>query len=175
METGSRLDYSQDDQDTNLVQGHEMCEFHNDICYLSLCKEGVVSALTQITMQQVAAVSGDVRRVLELVRRATELAQAEGEAAQGKGASGSANVGPAQGNGASGPGVSPSSGAGSRVTMRHVDGALEQMFGSMHIQLSQNACRLEKILLASLLLEIKARGGSFFFTIGAETYQETSL
>ena len=36
--------------------------------------------------------------------------------------------------------------------------AVEEMFSAVHMQLLANCCRLEKMLLACLLLELRARG-----------------
>lgn len=45
-----------------------------------------------------------------------------------------------------------------QVAMRHIHAAVEEMFSAAHMQLLGNACRLEKLLLAALLLETRARG-----------------
>ena len=42
--------------------------------------------------------------------------------------------------------------------MEHVNQAVEEMFSAAHMQLLANCCRLEKMLLACLLLELRARG-----------------
>eukprot|EP00884_Botryococcus_braunii_P008272 jgi/Botrbrau1/17446/Bobra.0054s0035.1 len=111
-----------------------------------LSSAGVVSVFEPLAIKyaarKVAAVSGDVRRLLELLRRATELAELEGSSA-GKAPTTAATRG--------------STGEGPCVNPRHVDAALAEMFGSIHIKMTQNACPLEKLLLACLLLETKSR------------------
>lgn len=42
--------------------------------------------------------------------------------------------------------------------MGHVDAAIREMFRAVHMQLLSNACRLEKILLAALVMETRATG-----------------
>jgi len=42
--------------------------------------------------------------------------------------------------------------------MRHVDAAVQEMFSAVHMQLLARACRLDKLLLAALLLEMRASG-----------------
>ena len=44
------------------------------------------------------------------------------------------------------------------VTMAHVDLAVTEMFRAVHMQMLGNACRLEKILLAALVIETRATG-----------------
>ena len=57
------------------------------------------------------------------------------------------------------------------VTMAHVDLAVTEMFRAVHIQLLGNACRLEKILLAALVIETRATGMGF--EIPSHTYVVT--
>lgn len=42
--------------------------------------------------------------------------------------------------------------------MRHINLAVEDMFNTAHMQLLMNCCQLDKMLLASLLLELRAKG-----------------
>ena len=49
-------------------------------------------------------------------------------------------------------------GAKGVVIMRHVDVAVTEMFRAVHMQLLGNACRLEKLLLAALVIETRAAG-----------------
>lgn len=42
--------------------------------------------------------------------------------------------------------------------MRHINLAVEEMFNAVHMQLLLNCCRMDKLLLASLLLELRAKG-----------------
>lgn len=44
------------------------------------------------------------------------------------------------------------------MVMGHVDAAIREMFRAVHMQLLGNACRLEKILLAALVIETRATG-----------------
>ena len=43
--------------------------------------------------------------------------------------------------------------------MGHVDAAVTEMFRAVHMQLLGNTCRLEKLLLAALIMETRATGG----------------
>lgn len=45
-----------------------------------------------------------------------------------------------------------------QVAMRHINLAVEEMFNASHMQLLSTCCVLEKLLLAALILESKARG-----------------
>ncbi len=42
--------------------------------------------------------------------------------------------------------------------MSHVDDAINEMFQATHMQMMRNCCRLEKMLLAAVLMESRARG-----------------
>ena len=42
--------------------------------------------------------------------------------------------------------------------MSHVDAAMNEMFQATHMQLLRNCCRLEKLVLAAILLEGRALG-----------------
>lgn len=44
------------------------------------------------------------------------------------------------------------------VKMSHVDDAINEMFQATHMQMMRNCCRLEKVLLASILMESRAKG-----------------
>lgn len=44
--------------------------------------------------------------------------------------------------------------------MRHINLAVEEMFSAAHMQLLATCCKLDKMLLASLLLELRAKGGA---------------
>lgn len=44
--------------------------------------------------------------------------------------------------------------------MGHVDAAVTEMFRAVHMQLLGNTCRLEKLLLAALVMETRATGAS---------------
>ncbi|KAA6424992.1 MAG: origin recognition complex subunit 1-like [Trebouxia sp. A1-2] len=87
------------------------------------------SRAIEYAARKVAAVSGDVRRCLELLRRAAEITEAKTKQA-----------------------------AASMVKMSHVDDAINEMFQATHMQMMRNCCRLEKMLLAAVLMESRARG-----------------
>ena len=42
--------------------------------------------------------------------------------------------------------------------MSHVDAAMNEMFQATHMQLLRNCCRLEKLVLAAILLQGRAQG-----------------
>ena len=42
--------------------------------------------------------------------------------------------------------------------MSHVDEAINEMFQATHMQMMRSCCRLEKVLLAAILLESRAKG-----------------
>ena len=42
--------------------------------------------------------------------------------------------------------------------MSHVDDAINEMFQATHMQMMRNCCRLEKLLLACILLESRSKG-----------------
>lgn len=42
--------------------------------------------------------------------------------------------------------------------MSHVDDAINEMFQATHMQMMRNCCRLEKMLLASIHMESRAKG-----------------
>lgn len=45
-----------------------------------------------------------------------------------------------------------------KVKMSHVDEAINEMFQATHMQMMRSCCRLEKILLAAILLESRSKG-----------------
>jgi origin recognition complex subunit 1 len=95
---------------------------------------------------QVAAVSGDVRRALELCRKAAEIAE-EQHAQQQQGQ----QAGEGDSSGQQAP----------VVQMAHVDVAITEMFRAVHMQLLGACCRLEKLLLAALVLDLRATGARY--------------
>lgn len=44
------------------------------------------------------------------------------------------------------------------MQMHHVNLAITEMFDAVHMQLLRSACKIEKILLACIVLETKSRG-----------------
>ncbi|KXZ54607.1 hypothetical protein GPECTOR_4g672 [Gonium pectorale] len=91
--------------------------------------------------RKVASTTGDVRRALELLRRATEIAELE-LAAKGPAA------GPA-GAAAGGELVNA-------VGARQATAAIKEMYGSVHMSLLRTAGHYQKLLLAALLVESRA-------------------
>ena len=81
------------------------------------------------TYLQVAAVSGDARRALDICRRATELAQAE-----------------------------LTSEGGGQVGMQHVDRAIQEMFCSAKVMAVRSASLHEKMFLRGVLAEFRSNG-----------------
>ena len=100
--------------------------------------------------RKVAAVSGDVRRALELCRRAAEIA------AQTAAPWGSLRLSISSPGGGGGP-LAPEVGK-AMVTMRDVDAAVKEMFGAVHLQVANNCSHTECVLLAAVLLETRASG-----------------
>ena len=45
-----------------------------------------------------------------------------------------------------------------QVKMPHIDTAIKEMFGAVHMQLLGSCCQLDKLLLASLIMETNAQG-----------------
>ena len=45
-----------------------------------------------------------------------------------------------------------------KVKMSHVDEAINEMFQATHMRMMRNCCRLDQILLASILLESRSKG-----------------
>ena len=103
--------------------------------------EAFESQTIEYAARKVAAASGDVRRALELCRRAAEIASEDKGQWAGLGS-------PPKGGGA-GP---------VRVKMRDVDAAVKEMFGSAHIQTMQACSHAEVVLLGVLVLELRASG-----------------
>ncbi|KAK9830101.1 hypothetical protein WJX72_009780 [[Myrmecia] bisecta] len=120
--------------------------------------------------RKVASVSGDVRRCLELCRRAAEVTEAELAAGAGQactcercrdtGAAGTAGTASTAAPVASTSGrEGDAAGRQARlVQMKHIDAAIREMFNATHMQLMVNCCMLEKALLAALLQETRAKG-----------------
>ena len=45
-----------------------------------------------------------------------------------------------------------------QVRMAHVDQAVREMYGAVHMQLLGSCCQLDKMLLACLVMEVNAQG-----------------
>jgi origin recognition complex subunit 1 len=95
----------------------------------------------QYAARKVAAMAGDVRRVLEVCRVAAENAGGAGAAAVGD-----AHAAPLAST-AAGP-----------VTMEHVDAAVRALFGAPHVRALASAPAGDLILLAALALEARLSG-----------------
>ncbi len=59
--------------------------------------------------------------------------------------------------------------------MRHINLAVEEMFNAAHMQLLFNCCRMDKILLAALLLELRAKGKAFIFSLKSSAFRALSI
>ncbi|KAL3142669.1 hypothetical protein ABBQ38_002975 [Trebouxia sp. C0009 RCD-2024] len=99
------------------------------------------SRAIEYAARKVAAVSGDVRRCLELLRRAAEITEANTKQAAAPATTASNHTQ-----------------ASGMVKMSHVDDAINEMFQATHMQMMRNCCRLEKMLLASIHMESRAKG-----------------
>ena len=104
--------------------------------------------------RKVAAVSGDVRRALELCRRAAEIA------AQMSAPWGSLRATLGSPGRPGGPAPPPPEAGKAMVSMRDVDTAVKEMFGAVHLQVAHSCSHTECILLAAVLLETRASGVS---------------
>ena len=93
--------------------------------------------------RKVAAVSGDVRRALELCRRGAEIAAEGGGVYEG---------------GVVGGDVGGGGEAAAVVTIRNIDQAIKEMFGASHLRLIEACSHLERIVLGFLMLELRASG-----------------
>ncbi|CAL8469764.1 g9306 [Coccomyxa elongata] len=120
---------------------------------------------------KVAAVSGDARRALELCRKAAEIAEEEQASAGVPSAVAAASCDAPTPTQPSTPPKSPGAAVAAatasdehrkkgEVVMGHVDAAIREMFRAVHMRLLGNVCRLEKILLAALVIETRATGRS---------------
>lgn len=60
--------------------------------------------------------------------------------------------------------------AAPRTQMRHVGAAIAEMFSTGHVRLLREACRLERLLLGALYLELSSRWvGEVFVVLGGST------
>lgn len=108
--------------------------------------------------RKVANCSGDVRRCLELCRRAAEIAEERLRRQQRRQQEQQQHAG-ASGGGAQAPGP-----AGEQqqeagvVELRHVGAAIAEMFNTGHVKMLRESCRLERLLLAAVYLETNSSG-----------------
>ncbi len=112
----------------------------------------------QLAARKVASETGDVRRALELLRRATEIAQFElHQQQQGKaGAGGSGVQASKQQQQASSSGGA--TGGGAIVRAGHVNRAQQELFNAMHMQLLRGTSLVGRLLLVGIILEARATG-----------------
>ena len=121
--------------------------------------------------RKVAAVSGDVRRALELCRRAAEIA------AQMSAPWGNLRATLSSPGRPGGPAPPPPESGKAMVSMRDVDAAVKEMFGAVHLQVAHGCSHTECILLAAVLLETRASGVSdvLFENVAALYVQFTQM
>ena len=98
--------------------------------------------------RKVAAVSGDVRRALELCRRGAEMACDQNSKL--KDSSSDDNTALAE--------KSQGEDGDVKVTIKHIDGAIKEMFGASHMKLLEALPELDKIVLGFLITELKKSG-----------------
>lgn len=101
--------------------------------------------------RKVANCSGDVRRCLELCRRAAEIAEDKQHRQQQQ----QQRAGPGSSGGANDSMLQQERGM---VEMRHVAAAIAEMFNTGHVRLLREACRLERLVLAAIYLETSSSG-----------------
>ena len=97
----------------------------------------------ELASRKVAAVSGDVRRALELCRRAAEIAEAEEAAAA---------AAPVDGDEATQPPEQH------LVQMEHITAAVKELFGEPHMVALRTAGPHAKVALCALLCEMRRTG-----------------
>lgn len=106
----------------------------------------------QIAVRKVAATTGDVRRALEILRRAVEIgeqaARSSGGAADGVVAARAALAGAQAGPSAPGSNYA--------VKVEHVNQAQQEIFNNPQQKFLKACSLLEKLVLAALLMEMKA-------------------
>jgi len=110
----------------------------------------------QLAARKVASETGDVRRALELLRRATEIAQFEQRQAERAAAS---TAGPSRQQQQQQPPASSSSGCGGKIIKTgHVNRAQTELFNAMHMQLLRGTSLVGRLLLVGMILESRATG-----------------
>lgn len=104
--------------------------------------------------------SGDVRRALELLRRAVEIGRAEHlrstAEARHKAAAAAKQPQPQDSDVV----VEWSEGSGPLVRTQHVTQAAQEMFSALHLQLLRSRSQWEKVLLVAVVVEARATGRS---------------
>lgn len=103
---------------------------------------------------------GDVRRALELLRRAVEIGRAEHlrstAEARHKAAAAAKQPQPQDSDVV----VEWSEGSGPLVRTQHVTQAAQEMFSALHLQLLRSRSQWEKVLLVAVVVEARATGRS---------------
>jgi Cdc6-like AAA superfamily ATPase len=128
--------------------------------------------------RKVANCSGDLRRCLELCRRAAEIAEAElhrslngggggtvegQQQQQGDGVDNNDNNSQDQDQGQLSTATAITAATTiitGKVTIAHANAAIQEMFNTPHVRMLKGAPRLERIVLASMLLEARYSGCS---------------
>ncbi|GBF97789.1 origin recognition complex subunit [Raphidocelis subcapitata] len=125
---------------------------------LAACSEAARARLDgtalELAARKVASETGDVRRALELLRRAAEIAQFESQQQQQQ----QPAAGGAGGRG--GGGGERDGGGGGDVVVRpaHVSRAQQELFNAMHMQMLRGTSLLARLLLVGVVLEGRATG-----------------
>jgi origin recognition complex subunit 1 len=104
----------------------------------------------ELASRKVAAVSGDVRRALELCRRAAEIAEAEQATTAA-----AAAVAPVDGDGGDEATQPPEQ---QLVQMEHITAAVKELFGEPHMVALRTAGPHAKVALCALLCEMRRTG-----------------
>ncbi|GIL52906.1 hypothetical protein Vafri_8656 [Volvox africanus] len=118
----------------------------------------VAKAAVDFCARKVASTTGDVRRALELLRRATEIAETELAEKQRQQTETAASAPPDLTNAVGG---------------RQAHLAIREMYGSVHMTLLRSAGLYQKLVLAALLVEVRAQNKAEV-TVGALHHRLTS-
>ncbi|KAF8073069.1 ORC1A [Scenedesmus sp. PABB004] len=124
--------------------------------HASAAAGAVEEAAVQLACRKVASETGDVRRALELLRRAVEIARQQHLLEHSVTQSGA--------GGGDGGGVQPrvawAEGQAPLVRRAHVTQAQQEMFSALHHKLLRSRSTWEKVLLVAVVVEARATGRS---------------
>lgn len=114
----------------------------------------------EICARKIASVSGDVRRALQVCRRAAEICEEEQMAREAKTGGGKKKAGAAASAAAASPAAAAATAASDstvfEVTERHVMAAISDLQNSSFITWLRNRCSpLDQVLLAAMIARIK--------------------
>ncbi|EFJ47339.1 origin recognition complex subunit 1 [Volvox carteri f. nagariensis] len=123
----------------------------------------VAKPAVEFCARKVASTTGDVRRALELLRRATEIAETELALKQQQ--QHSQQVG--------GGGAPPPLDVTNAVGARQAHAAIKEMYGSIHMTLLRSAGLYQKLVLAALVVEVRAQS-KLEVTLGALHHRLTT-